>query len=161
MQVDYTGQLLQTILTSALPGGLAKPLRLDQFVFRGFDLHIFGLLNNQIEIQFFAEPDEGLDLHLGATRYVEALQSLASNGIPAQTIERVRTRTLQREARLEKNADHVFWRANRHLSLGFAPNSWEDHRQRIESVSKADLDAMLRSIAFPARRAFGLLVGNQ
>ncbi len=156
----YTAQLLQNILQSALPGSLAKPLRIDNFIVRQYELNIFKLLAEQVEMQFWASPDAGVTTERAAAEVEAALLSLAEAGVPVKTLERTRKRWLQTEKRLSKNAGSTLFRAYQHLSLGIAPNNVDDHLQRIARISEEDVNTLLRALAKPDRRVTGYITGT-
>lgn len=160
LQDVYTVQMLQTILQSALPGSLAKPLRLDNFVVRGYELSIHQILTDKVEFFLWASPDEGVTLEDAAQKTKAALVQLAESGIPEKTIERVRKRWLQTEKRLGKKSGHTVGRSFYHLSLGIQPNNVDDHLDRIAAVSKQDIDTLLHALARPERQVTGLITGE-
>lgn len=160
LQDAYTARMLENILQSALPGSLAKPLRLDNFIVRQYELSLYKILDQQIEFQLWASPDDGVSLEEVAQQVDAALVTLAREGIPEKTIERVRKRWLQTSTRLGKNPYETLFRAFNHLSLGVTPNDLDDHMDRIAAVSKGDLDVLLQALADPERRVTGLITGK-
>ena len=84
--------LLRDILDTNLPGGLAGPLRFDAATARSFDARIRPIDENEIEIGFFAAPDQGVSLPELRVAFETALSDIAAAGIPDATFARVRDR---------------------------------------------------------------------
>ena len=157
LQDDYTAGMLERILGSALPGSLAKPLRLDEFVLRRFELSVLNMLSGHVEFALWAEPDDGVAAATAADKLQEALRALAVQGVVEKTLERVRNRWLQTETRLTSDLGHQEYRFFRGLSLGQTPNNVADHLARIEAVSLKDVQSLLRVIAAPERKITGFI----
>ncbi len=160
IQEEYTRELVQRLFDSALPGSLAKPLRLDNFVISEYQVGLNKILDDQIELIIFAKPDAGVSLETAAKKIDEALLLQGEQGIPLLSFERLKKRWLQtvkRESSYEQ--DHL-WRAWRFLSLGLEPNSGTDHYKRIEAISKADVDALLAALGAPQRKITGFIKGE-
>ncbi len=70
--------ILQHLALSTKPGGLAKPLRFDNFLSRSFDFGLYALGDAGFEIWLTAIPDAGVSpetLHAGIDEHLEAMLS--------------------------------------------------------------------------------------
>lgn len=81
--------LLSDILYSNLPGGLAGPLRFDAAITRGFDVLIWPIDEDTIEIVFSAAPDAGMTLAELQAAFETTLSEVSRSGIPGPTHSRV------------------------------------------------------------------------
>lgn len=84
--------LLRDILDTNLPGGLAAPLRFDTAIARTFDVQIWPIDEDNIEISFTAAPDTGVSLKELQTAFETTLSEVANGGIPEATYSRVLNR---------------------------------------------------------------------
>lgn len=86
--------MLEDTLDSALPGGIAGPLRYDAFIAGRFQVDLFRHANTHIELRFSAVPDR--DVSLGTLRdaFDAALFASAATGIPKETFDTVKKRQI-------------------------------------------------------------------
>ena len=160
LQSQYTLEFAQRLLESALPGSLTKPLRLDTFIISQYDLGVFQQLDEQVEMNIFARPDDGISLEYATESLKEAITQLGVYGIPKTSFDRVKKRWLQTVRREGGDSDTLLWRTWHHLSLGLLPNSQAAHLQRIESITLSDLDSLIAALGKPQRRVVGLIKGE-
>lgn len=160
LQSQYTLEFARRLLESALPGSLAKPLRLDNFIISQYDLDVFKLLDGQVELNIFAKPDEGISLENATGSLKEAITQLGIDGVPKKSFERIKKRWLQTAQREGGHTDTLLWRTWYHLSLGLPPNSQAAHLQRIESITLSDLDSLIAALGKPQRQVVGLIKGE-
>jgi predicted Zn-dependent peptidase len=156
----YSVQFVRQLLESALPGSLAKPLRLDNFIISQYELDIFKLLDKQVELNILAWPDDGISLDNATQSLADALTQLGEDGVPKKSFERIKKRWLQTAQRRGGDADELLWRTWFHLMLGLQPNSQADHIQRIESITLTDINSLLASLGKPQRKVVGLIKGQ-
>lgn len=149
----YTLTLLRSILDSALDGGIAKPLRMDNFTLRSFSIDLNSTLSDYFELTMFAEPDKGVTLQQASDAVQSTLTSLAESGIPPATFERVKKRTLQTSKRQAGIMEQTHNRMYDQLSAGLEPATAEQHLKHIEAVNLKDVNSLLRALAKPQRRA--------
>lgn len=149
----YTLWVLDSILDSALEGGIARPLRMDNFVLRSFDMDLRSYLADYFEFTLIAEPDRGVSLLQASTAVTETLGSLAKTGITKETLERVRGRLLQTQQRKNDSTDNHYARMSQQLSSGLSPVNSKQHLQNIENVSLTEVNDLLRALAQPKRRS--------
>ncbi|MFK8076717.1 MAG: M16 family metallopeptidase [Granulosicoccus sp.] len=160
VQDEYTLQFAQRLLESALPGSLARPLRLDNFIISEYQLGIWKLLEDQVELYVFAWPDEGVTMDEASASLKAALKAIGENGVPVKSFERIKKRWLQTARREGQNANVHLWRAWHHITLGLTPIGQEDHLRHIEAVSLSDLNDLLTALGSPQRNAVGLIKGE-
>lgn len=157
---EYTLQFAQRLLESALPGSLAKPLRLDEFIISEYQLGLWKLLEDQVEFYVFAWPDEGVTIETASASLKAALKLIGESGVPVKSFERIKKRWLQTAQREGQNANTHLQRAWHHITLGLTPNGHEEHLRRIESVTLSDLNDLLIALGSPQRRVVGLIEGE-
>lgn len=87
--LDAQTALLRDILDTNLPGGLAGPLRFDAAITRSFDVQVWPIDKDDIEISFAAAPDAGVSLAELQTAFEATLFEVATGGIPEATYSRV------------------------------------------------------------------------
>ncbi len=143
----YAQLFLKAILDSNLPGSIAKPLRLNDFVVAYYEVTLFPLLDRQIEFIVIAGADDGISLDTVRERFTEFLNEQAEAGIPLETVERVRKRLLQTAKRLSNDSTETLWRLLKNLTFGIPGVSGEEHIKRLASVKKESLDSLLRALA--------------
>lgn len=160
LQDEYTLQFAQRLLESALPGSLAKPLRLDEFIISEYQLGLWKLLEDQVELYVFAWPDEGVTIEEASASLKGALKTIGENGVPVKSFERIKKRWLQTARREGQNANTHLWRAWHHITLGLIPNGQEEHLRHIESVTLSDLNDLLIALGNPQRNVVGLIEGE-
>jgi predicted Zn-dependent peptidase len=84
--------LLRDILDTGLPGGLVGPLRSDTGIARSFDVQIWPIDEDHIEISFYAAPDRDVSLAGLQAAFETTFFEIAATGIPEATFERVLNR---------------------------------------------------------------------
>lgn len=157
----YVLKMLERIIDSALEGGVARPLRMDNFILRSFAIGLHRLLNDTFEFNMYAEPDKGVDLPKATEAIEDALQTIAKQGIPENTLERVRTRMLQTEQRIADDQFDNYWRLAVQLSEGVKPVSGQEHIDQIKAVSLAEVNQLMNALANPARRSIAHIKPSQ
>jgi predicted Zn-dependent peptidase len=115
-QLVIQSQLLGDILTTALAGGLAKPLRYDSFTARAFEVDVTAHDERHVEFYVSAEPDSGIGF-AALRQAVENALAQSAQGIPAATYERVVKRfraampdPADRPASLRRMSDDMYGR---------------------------------------------------
>ena len=78
----YTKFVLGSILVSALEGGIARPLRMENFILSTFDLDLSTYLSNYIELKLYAELDQGVSMEQASKAINDSLKSVADSGVP-------------------------------------------------------------------------------
>ena len=149
--------VLWAVLDSTRPGGLAGPLRFDDFVARGFDLGLSAFEGRYVELSFTAWPDVGVDNRTLLERFESVLGGTADEGIPSETFERVRARLLDDVDETDEPDAVVLDLAFDLIAQGASPSSLSDYRDQLEAVTLDETNALLRTLA-DAPRVVTLLV---
>ena len=149
----YALYMLNNIIDSALDGGMARPLRMENFILRSFSIEMQSALNGTFEFVMQALPDRGVDLTQATKAIEETLQEIAVKGIPGSTLERIRKRMLQTEQRNTDNNFSNYFRMARQLSAGIRPVTSQAHISFIEAVSVSEVNQLLNVLASPTRRS--------
>lgn len=147
LQDIYTARLLTELLASTLPGSLAKPLKINEFVVSTYSIRLDRKLRGQIQMFFQSQPDDGIAPETVGIKLRESLEDLARNGVPKKSLERVRKRMTQEAKRRGDEPDYILGRALRNLTAGLEPNTSADHLARISAVSKAEIDGLIKAVA--------------
>jgi len=153
----YALKLLQASLDSALDGGIARPLRMDNFVLRSFSFNLSSYLNGFIEMTLYAEPDKGVSLEQASMAIGNTLTEIAATGIPEATLERVRQRMLQTESRQATDVWETYSQLVDKLNAGLDPVTTEQHLNYIKNVTIGDVNDLLVNLATPKRRSVAFI----
>ncbi|MEM7045813.1 MAG: insulinase family protein, partial [Pseudomonadota bacterium] len=86
--------LLYAILDSTLDGSLAKPLRYDDFIARWYALSLTAIEPAEVLLTFEAAPDQGVALPDLLAAFENTLQTIADEGVPAATFDRIMKKQL-------------------------------------------------------------------
>lgn len=147
LQDLYILDFLGTILNSSLPGGLGKTMEIDEFIVSSYGVSLERDLTEQVQFWFSARPEEGIAPETVSERMRASMVELAAAGVPEASVERIRKRFLRRAERRGDEPRYILGRAMRNLTAGVEPNGPDDHARRINAITKADLDALVRTIA--------------
>ncbi len=157
VQDYYTMAVARELLNSALPGGLAKPLRLDNFIASEFGVYLGMLVEGLINISFEAKPDDGIPLEQLAEATKLALQIIVQKGIEPAVLERIIKRLTKTATRRAVDSEYLKNRALSFLTLDLEPNNSSDQLMRLKLVTKAHVDDLLKAMATPVRQVEGFL----
>ncbi len=149
----YARRMLNYVIDSALEGGVARPLRMDNFILRSFSIEMYSLLSGTLEFTLHAEPDKGVSLPQATKAIKDSLLEIAASGIPEKTLERVRKRMLQTQQRNIDDQFNNYRRMALQLSEGISPVAGDKHIEHIKSVTLADVNQLLDVLANPTRRS--------
>lgn len=147
LQDIYTARFLSELLGSSLPGSLAKPLKINEFVVSAYNVRLDRKLRDQIQFFFQSRPDDGVAPETVAAKLRASLAELADKGVPEKSLERIRKRMAQEADRRGDEPDYILSRALRNLTAGLEPNTSVDHLARIASVTKTEVDALIKAVA--------------
>ena len=100
--LDVQTALLRDILDTNLPGGISGPLRFDAAVARSFDLQIWPIDEDNVEISFTAAPDAGVSLTELQVTFEAELQKITAAAIPRGNLQPGEEPVWQLLARLER-----------------------------------------------------------
>ena len=89
---DQAVRVLRAALDSSLPGGLADPLRFDNFFVRSFWFDLRAIGSKHLLIEFTAEPDLNISLSKSGTEFTTVFNEIIQQGIPKKTIKQIKKR---------------------------------------------------------------------
>ncbi len=159
--LDTRAALLRDILDTNLPGGIAGPLRFDVAIANTFDIQIWPLDEDHVEIAFYATPDRGVALEELRRAFETTLAANAAEGIPEATFARVRDRFADiwwpdwtdAESTGRWMSDYATDRATA-LRQPLDESAVRDLHGQLRA---ADIDALLGALAGPGRTAIALI----
>ena len=146
-------QLAENALGSSLPGGLAGPLRYDQFVTRSFSFDVTVIGERYVEVSFVGHPDTNISLDELEGAFHAALHSSLEDGLPQETFDRVASRHAgQFDSVLERDRPGY----NRDLVLDQLMSATpvftlEDQINAVASVRLEDVNEFLESLLADGR----------
>jgi len=152
-------QLAENALGSSLPGGLAGPLRYDQFVTRSFSFNISIIKENYVEVSFIGHPDTNISLETLEDAFYAALHSRLEDGLPQDTFDRVTSRLAgQLDRVLERDRPSY----NRNLVLAQLMSAkpaftLEDQVNAVEDIRLEDVNEFLKSLLSDGREVTRLV----
>jgi predicted Zn-dependent peptidase len=152
-------QLAENALDSSLPGGLAGPLRFDQFVTRSFSFDITVIGERYVEVSFIGHPDADVSLETLEDAFHAALHSTLENGLPQETFDRVASRLAgQFDSVLERDRPGH----NRDLVLNQLMSATpvftlKDQINAVEGVRLEDVNEFLTSLLADGREVTRLV----
>jgi len=159
--LEFQTEYLRAILDTNLPGGVAGPLRYDNFIARGFTVAVYPVDERHFEIWFDASPDSGVSFAQLQLAFEKALES-AATGIPANTFERVKKRLVKQWPDWKDNKDSREWMAgyaHRRVSALRKPASREELKTMSTQVTLEDIDRLLQALQKPGRKSV-VYIGN-
>jgi hypothetical protein len=148
--------LLGDILSANLPGGVAGPLRFNAAIARSFEINIWPIDEDNIEIEFVAAPDTGVTLAEVEQSFVDTLSEIANSGIPEDTYTRVLSRFegfwpdwSDADETAEWMADYVLDR----VSILRPPLSERELKRLNDDLSLTTTNALLQQLIVEGRIA--------
>jgi predicted Zn-dependent peptidase len=150
-------RLLNRLLASSLPGGLAGPLRFDQALADDHMIDLRVLTDSALEVSFWARPAAGIAPERAVATFEEALARLAATGLDPDSVRRVVERACKAIMRDRENIDQLSDNAAEWLLHDVAPVAAEADLEGVRSVTKAGLDRLVHALAQPGRTVVGLL----
>jgi hypothetical protein len=151
--------LARDILDTNLPGGLAGPLRFDDFVTKSFGISITPIDENHIELIFSSEPDKGIGFTTMQSAF-EAALTASSQGVPAATYDRVRERFKGFWPDWLDDEETARWMANYTLSRVSVlrePKTERQMRKIDAQIDAADINTIVAALAGPGRTAIAFI----
>lgn len=151
VRCENLAYLAERAIDSALPGGIASPLRFDQFIARNFRFYISRIRQDHIWIAFSANPDIGVSLEELQYVFETELQKTLTNGIPEETFTRIHAREA---GRLDSVLDPAEYNLDLIL-LALRTNTPEyglsDERADLPTLTIDDLNQFLNDLSKPGR----------
>jgi len=143
--------LAERVIDSTLPGGIAGPLRYDNFLARSFSFSVSPIGTDHLQISFTATPDRNVSLDDLQAAFEGEIQKSLNAGLFDETFRRVVEREQGRlDGILEPEA------YNKDLLLSALQTNTgiydlSDERNSLSSISKQDLNNFLSALAQPGR----------
>ncbi|MEE9375942.1 MAG: pitrilysin family protein [Rhizobiaceae bacterium] len=150
--------LTKHLLLSTLEGSLAKPLRMDYFVFSEFYLDIFSLIEGQVQLYFSGALDNDVSFKQANADFNKALQNIAQKGITLKVLKRIKKRLTKTMLRNVDDPRYMLNHATTNLSFGVLPIPTNKRLQLLESVTIAEVNGVLRALAKAERWATAKLM---
>ena len=152
-------QLAENALGSSLPGGLAGPLRYDEFVARSFSFDITVIGEKYVEVFFIGHPDVGVSLETLEDAFQAALHGSLISGLPQETFDRVASRLAgQFDSILERDRPSYDRDMVLNQLMSAAPVfSLEDQIKAVEDVRLKDVNEFLNSLLVDGREVTRLV----
>lgn len=154
---------LTSILDTNLPGGIAGPLRFDGFIAKNFNIAVFPIDEQHIEISFTAEPDKDVTFS-ELQRSFEAGLASSAKGIPQATYERVRERFDSYWPDWDDEDQVADWMANYTLNRVSAlrePLTEKQLRRLDDQLTPPEVNALLAALTGPGRTAIAFIGKDQ
>lgn len=155
----FQAALLERLLDSNLPGGIAGPLRYDNFIARNFSIHLSPIDEQHLELRFEAIPDTGVTLK----ELDEAFKSVlldSTKGFSQSTYDRVRKRFkhywpdwTNKEETQQWMSDYVLSRAS-DLRV---PLPKSEIRELDDQVSLNEINTLLNAFSATGRVAIAFI----
>lgn len=152
--LDFQTRLLAATLETKLPGGLAGPLRHDEYVASAYDVYIEPLDEEHIQFWIFATLGNGVTFeHLQST--FEAAFKRSAEGIPDNTFKRMKKRTRQYWLDWDDNDAVAKWmqeHAQRRVAMLRQPASKTTLKKLTEQITVDDINNLLTALQKPGRQ---------
>ncbi|MEL6597503.1 MAG: insulinase family protein [Pseudomonadota bacterium] len=152
--------LLRDILDTTQPGGLAGPLRFDATFARSFDVQIWPIDEDNVEISFSAAPDRDISLTSLKDAFEQTLNNIAADGIPQETYDRVLGRMDDFWPDWNDDDDTAYWMADYILDQVSAvrtPLPLGDVKTLSDDLSLEAINALLQALVGEGRTAHAFI----
>lgn len=146
-EISVAFDFLSAILNSTLEGGVAKPLRYDDYIVAGYSLYFEQTTSDRAMLSFSARPDNGVDVKTVLEKFEQVIFDIGEDGIPAKTFDRVRKREI---ANIEEYLDDSGFISG--LVMGQILNdkdviSSKQYLTYFKKVSLEDLNEIMKMLA--------------
>lgn len=143
--------LTSQVLDSALPGGIAGPLRYDNFVARSFDLFVYPVEKNHVMISFEAWPDRNVSLLDLQSAFEAELQTALQSDLPVDTYDRIMAREMDRMNAVTDPANYDAEVLLTALQTNTAIYDWSEELRVIQAITRQDLSDFMTALSQPGR----------
>ena len=167
MQIDLLEARLdhlRAMLDTNLPGGIAGPLRFDARIAQSFRIDLYPIDARHIELRFQASPDAGVSLPQLRSAFEDALSTIAANGIPSPTFDRVMARMDRYwpdRADRDKSSRWIADQTLRRVLDLQDPQSMRALRALAPLITHDSLNALLASLSHPGRTAIAFIAPKE
>lgn len=146
-------KLAENALDSAMPEGLAGPLRFEQFITRSFSFDLGLVGKNHVKLQFTATPDNGVSLDDIEHVFHTTLNATLRGGLSIETFERVKSRLQSRRISILERDRPAY---NRDLVLSQIVQDYPiytlaDEIEILDGIERREVNEILRHLATDAR----------
>jgi len=148
---DVLFGLANRALDSTLDGGIAGPLRFDEFVARSFSFSVWRVGMEHAIIEFNANPDKGIDLDRLEKVFLQTLGSTLQNGLPEATFERVHNRMIDGMGEVDDLPAYNFNLVRDQVSIGEPIYTYSDRKAALDNIQLSDINNFLTSLARDGR----------
>jgi len=145
-QVGLELQILEDILESTKDGGMARPLRFDDFIARSFDIDLDQLDDEYFSFNFYAAPDRGVSLDQLLDAFEANFAKIAGAGVSAETFEKMHKRAIDEYAANSQKADEVFSDVPYYLSFDEEPQSYDKFLENLDKVTLDQVNQHLKAL---------------
>ncbi len=153
--LDFQSRLLAATLETKLPGGLAGPLRHDEFVASAYEVYIEPLDEEHIQFWIFATLGGGVSFEQLQSTFETAFKRSAE-GIPDDTFKRMKQRSRQYWLDWDDNDAVTEWmqdHAQRRVAMLRQPASKATLKKLTEQITVDDINDLLKALQKPGRQA--------
>ena len=138
--------LVRLILMSTRDESLLTPLYYDEFLVSDLNLNASLVDGGTAALILTAEPEPGIALDALEPRLIQVWQDIADRGISQDTIDRTRD-LLLRERASQSRVDYAAGPLRQALFSREPWVPWETRNATLKTVTKADVDAVVRALA--------------
>jgi len=151
---------LSDLLSSPLPSSLVSTLRYDAAVVSELRFGLYVLTDEVFEVSFWARPETGISLERVVNEYEAALNRLALSGLSEATVSRSVTWAIKAAERQRHRLDARMAAASLWLAHDMALLSAPRSIDALKSLSKADVDQLMRALVQPGRSVVGFITSE-
>lgn len=138
--------IVRALIDSSLPGGIANELRFDNFIARHFEFQLHAQTESLVRVGFSAQPDVGVTLDTLQQAFLDAWSVSASDGLPAESIEKVRQRIIDAIKSVDDKPAYAFRMLLNQLMLGREIYTPEQELAAVLSVKQEHVSRLLKSL---------------
>jgi predicted Zn-dependent peptidase len=149
-QLDLELKILDDILESTRTGGVAKPLRFDDFIARNFDLDL-NPVPGYMSLHFYASPDKGVDLDRLLLAFEESFSQIVDAGIPRKTFDKVHKRVLDEYGAKTQREIWLYKRLPYYLAFDEEPPTYDQYLENLGKVTLDQVNAHLQTLSQPGQ----------
>jgi len=143
--------VLDSILDSTLPGGVATPLRFDNFIAASFDFDLYQQAPDSLRLSFSARPDVDVDLKELQAAFEEVMVGIYENGIPQESFDRVKKQQLDDLEDTKNKPRYTLSNVVQHTALRRTPWGYSSDLKAMNDLSLEDVNVMLKALSSEGR----------
>lgn len=151
VRCDLIIWLAAWLLDSPMEGGVAGPLRFDNFYARDFVLNFDMLGNTHVVLNFRANPDRGADLSDIERVLEETLRATFQGGVPQESFDRAKRQVTEYIETVDYLEDYAAEQVSLLMDRGTDVYSRTEELDALVSIEREDLIAFLTQFADNSR----------